>query len=91
MNARPQMNTIVATLPITIPAIAPDDRELLLEDDTGTAVLELATEVVVTTVGDVLIAPTPDRLVALPLVVVRSTVFVYPEIVAHPYPIDPLG
>jgi len=65
------MNTIVATLPITIPAIAPDDSELLLEDDTGTAELELVSGVV----GDVLVPPN-DRLVALLLVVVRSTVLV---------------
>jgi hypothetical protein len=83
MNARPQMNTIVATLPITIPAMAPDDNVLRLGGCTGAVLLEDA-GVVVTVVGAAgVLLPTGSDDV-LPVVVVSSTVLVYPEIVAQP-------
>lgn len=83
MNARPQMNTIVATLPITIPAMAPDDKVLLL-GGTAAALVEDA-GVVVTVVGVTgTLFPTPTSDDVLPVVVVSSTVLVFPEIVAHP-------
>jgi hypothetical protein len=91
MKARPQMNTIVATLPITIPAMAPFDKELLLVGGPAAIVFEDAVGVVtVVEVGITLLTiPVSDDV--LPVVVVSNTLLVYPEIVAQPKPIDPLG
>lgn len=77
------MNMIVATLPIAIPAMAPDDKVLLL-DGTAAALLE-DVGLVVTVVGVTgTLFPTPSSDDVLPVVVVSSTVLVYPEIVAQP-------
>jgi hypothetical protein len=76
MNASPQMNAMTATLPITMPAMAPDDNESLL-DDVAEAVLELGAGVVVIVTGALLALPIPPRAdVVAGCVVVRSTVLV---------------
>lgn len=83
------MKTIVATLPITIPAMAPLDRELLLLGSAATVLEDAGGVVPVVEVGTALL-PIPVSDEVLSVVVVSSTLLVYPEIVARPKPVDSL-
>lgn len=83
MKATPQMKTIVATLPITIPAIAPDDNDLLLGSGAALVLEDLGFVVTVVEATGMLL-PTPASVDVIGVVVVSRTVLVYPEIVAQP-------